>query len=119
VLSFGDLILAVGLCDVTFHASRPVRRRGRAAGRAQYRVPEPAAPALAERERIAVPAGAAGTLDVRRPDALPPPPAPRPAPPEPAMAGGSADDGDARATLVLDDLGERVDDDRVVRVYRS
>jgi Family of unknown function (DUF5317) len=27
VISFGDLIIAVGLCDVTFHASR--RRRGR------------------------------------------------------------------------------------------
>jgi hypothetical protein len=26
VLSFGDLILAVGLCDVTYHASRRVRR---------------------------------------------------------------------------------------------
>jgi Family of unknown function (DUF5317) len=26
VLSFGDLILAVGLCDVTYHASRKLRR---------------------------------------------------------------------------------------------
>jgi hypothetical protein len=31
VLSFGDLILAVGLCDVTFHASRSSRRRRRRA----------------------------------------------------------------------------------------
>jgi hypothetical protein len=28
VLSFGDLILAVGLCDVAYHASRKPRRRG-------------------------------------------------------------------------------------------
>jgi hypothetical protein len=28
VLSFGDLIIAVGLCDVTYHASRRRRRRG-------------------------------------------------------------------------------------------
>jgi hypothetical protein len=42
VLSFGDLILAVGLCDVTYHASRQLRRRrsGRAA-RPGYRVAEP------------------------------------------------------------------------------
>jgi hypothetical protein len=31
VLSFGDLILAVGLCDVAFHASRKPKRRGVAA----------------------------------------------------------------------------------------
>jgi len=30
VMSFGDLILAVGLCDVAFHASRRPRRRHRA-----------------------------------------------------------------------------------------
>ena len=28
VISFGDLILAVGLCDVAFHASRKPKRRG-------------------------------------------------------------------------------------------
>jgi hypothetical protein len=28
VLSFGDLIIVVGLCDVTYHASRRPRRRG-------------------------------------------------------------------------------------------
>jgi hypothetical protein len=31
VISFGDLIIAVGLCDVTYHASRPKRRRTGAA----------------------------------------------------------------------------------------
>ncbi|MGQ0825334.1 MAG: DUF5317 family protein [Actinomycetota bacterium] len=29
VISFGDLILAVGLCDVTYHASRRVRRQSK------------------------------------------------------------------------------------------
>lgn len=40
VISFGDLILAVGLCDVAFHASRKPKRRGvRRAGEPD---PEPA-----------------------------------------------------------------------------
>jgi hypothetical protein len=37
VVSFGDLILAVGLCDVAFHASRDPRRRRRKARRAVAR----------------------------------------------------------------------------------
>jgi hypothetical protein len=38
VLSFGDLIIAVGLCDVTYHASRRRRRRGaRTAGTTRTR----------------------------------------------------------------------------------
>ena len=37
VISFGDLILAVGLCDVSYHASRVPRRRKRKARRAVAR----------------------------------------------------------------------------------
>jgi hypothetical protein len=75
VLSFGDLILAVGLCDMTFHASRSTRRRRRTAG-----PPRPA---------VTVPAGAAPppidlttppVVDVRRP----PPPRPPTRAPEPS-----------------------------------
>jgi hypothetical protein len=40
VISFGDLILAVGLCDVAFHASRKPKRRGGSLKRTSD--PEPA-----------------------------------------------------------------------------
>jgi hypothetical protein len=42
VISFGDLILAVGLCDVAFHASRKPKRRGVRPSRASEAEPSPA-----------------------------------------------------------------------------
>lgn len=46
VLSFGDLILAVGLCDVAYHASRRRKRRGLATTSDEATAPEAiAAPA--------------------------------------------------------------------------
>jgi Family of unknown function (DUF5317) len=49
LVSFGDIVIGVGLVDVAYHASRPVRRRratrsstGRAAGRTTRRAPAPA-----------------------------------------------------------------------------
>ena len=48
VLSFGDLILAVGLCDVAYHASRRPKRRG--ARTLDLTRPEPA-PAVADTVR--------------------------------------------------------------------
>jgi hypothetical protein len=73
VLSFGDLILAVGLCDVTYHASRRTRRR-RAPSRTS--APRRAAPRPAP---VAATRPAAPALDMRRP-APPREPAAAPAP---------------------------------------
>jgi hypothetical protein len=42
VISFGDLILAVGLCDVAFHASRKPKRRGARPSRDSEPEPSPA-----------------------------------------------------------------------------
>jgi hypothetical protein len=53
VLSFGDLILAVGLCDVVFHASRRRARRTLAGGVARQRATSPAPATRADRgERL-------------------------------------------------------------------
>jgi hypothetical protein len=57
VLSFGDLILAVGLCDVTYQASRRPRRRSSRGGRQRTKTAEPE---LDEQREVAV-------LDMRRP----------------------------------------------------
>ena len=47
VMSFGDLILAVGLCDVAYNASRDPRRRRKKARRSQLAVAPAAAPPYA------------------------------------------------------------------------
>jgi hypothetical protein len=106
VLSFGDLILAVGLCDVTYQASRRQRRR---ASR-----PRAARPEVAEEpERVHVP-----IVDMRRIS---------PAPMSELRELVELEELDrfdalgasAYAGAFFDHAYERVDDDRVVRVFRG
>jgi hypothetical protein len=102
VLSFGDLILAVGLCDVTYHASRRSRRR-----RAPSRPSAPSPPRRAAPRPAPVVAtrAAAPALDVRRP-ALPPASSPGPPPVAPTRVATVAEP--ERALLPPDEL-DRLD----------
>jgi uncharacterized protein DUF5317 len=109
VLSFGDLILAIGLCDVTFHASRSTRRRRRPGSTD--------APAV-----TAAPAAGAAPIDLRTPpvvDVRRPAPAPAPVPapvvPAPVPAPTPVEVPGATPSPFADDDG-RVD--RLVRVFR-
>jgi uncharacterized protein DUF5317 len=132
VLSFGDLILAVGLCDVTYRASR--RRRRRSPKPRPRPGPLPAPPELdvevdVERQHVPI-------VDMRRIStasaAAPPPPV------TPFAHVSAAPASELRELLELEELDrcdalgssryagaffdhacERVEDDRVVRVYRS
>jgi hypothetical protein len=123
VLSFGDLILAVGLCDVTYHASRRRRRRSSRARTARASAvvaplpPPPPTPiepqtdtdtdtdtsaldALAQLRELEE-LEELGALDALEAQAQARAVAPSPIP-----------------AALTDDDGERVDDDRVVRVHR-
>jgi hypothetical protein len=106
VLSFGDLILAVGLCDVTYQASRRSRRRS-------SRPRAAPATAATEIERHHVP-----IVDMRRIS-----PAPMSELRE-LVELEELDRFDALsasyyAGAFFDHAHERVDDDQVVRVYRG
>jgi hypothetical protein len=103
VLSFGDLILAVGLCDVTYHASRRGRRRG---GR--------------RRERdVVIRDDEQPALDIRRDAPLKVDAAERERFDEIVRSAADVDDEIAVDEPAFDDDGERIDHDRVVRVRRS
>jgi uncharacterized protein DUF5317 len=66
VLSFGDLILAVGLCDVAYNVSRkPKRRRPRPSGRADETGDPEAAPASASPP---APSARNGSIDLTEPE---------------------------------------------------
>ncbi len=116
VLSFGDLILAVGLCDVTYQASRSTRQRS-----SRRRTTRPAEiPAPVEKPaRVAIP-----IVDMRSIS-----PAPTSELQE-LLDLEALDRFDALQALdtsyytgstgaFVDHGRERVDDDRVVRVFRS
>jgi hypothetical protein len=70
VMSFGDLILAVGICDVAYNASRNPRKRRRRErpnpdARARASSPPEPAPAPSEPEDAAAPVGTEGTTPAR------------------------------------------------------
>jgi hypothetical protein len=120
VLSFGDLILAVGLCDVTYQASRRTRRRSSRSRPARAAAVAP--PAEIERvERAHVP-----IVDMRRISHNPvPPPVPNPTNELDelidleALDRFDALDASRYVGAFFDHGDERVDDDRVVRVFRG
>jgi hypothetical protein len=113
VLSFGDLILAVGLCDVTYHASRrPRRRRATARADAQQRARTFGRVAGAPPPDEAwIPVE--GRPNVGSPDIDQPAPAPQPAPVlDATTADAEALDAPQRDADLLDDhLDDHLDDD--------
>jgi len=120
VLSFGDLILAVGLCDVTYHASRRTRRRSSRARTVRASavvapLPPPPAPIAPQADTHTDTSALDALAQLRELEELE------------ELGALDALEAQARArsvapspfsAAVTDDDGERVDDDRVVRVHR-
>ncbi|MFN8036932.1 MAG: DUF5317 family protein [Acidimicrobiia bacterium] len=114
VISFGDLVLAVGICDVVFWGSRRPKRRRRGRARssdsAPVEPPPPPAPPPAPASEDTTPEPSpSGVPDMPAPAARQPVPVPEPEPAVPApVPPAPAADADATLEITIPGSGAAI-----------